>query len=335
MARASVTKALIVAPAWVGDMVMAHTLVQVLQHRHGTIEIHMAAPPATASLAKRMPGIQQVHEVDFAHGELGLGKRRAVGRSLIAQNYTAAYVLPNSWKSALLPFFANIPQRIGWSGEARFGLLNDRRKLDKEKYPLMIERFMALGSDTGDLPSSPYPTPQLNVDQENLASLLAQHQLTRDDVTILCPGAEFGAAKKWPHYAELAKRLIAQGGQVWLMGSPKDAEDCTQIEAAVPEVTSLAGKTTLLDAVDLISVAKRAVCNDSGLMHVACALGIPTIGIYGSTSPAFTPPLGPQAEVVQRTLDCRPCFQRECPLKHLDCLQKLPAADVIARIPHA
>lgn len=318
-------KTLIVAPAWVGDMVMAHTLVQRLVAWPDTGEIHMAAPPATAPLAQRMPGVSKTHVVEFAHGELGIGKRRRVGRQLRHENYQQAFVLPNSWKSALLPWFAGIKRRTGWHGEARYVLLNDRRRLERERYPLMIERFMALADPGGALPLQPYPLPQLEPDAENLSRLLHELGLRGEGVTVLCPGAEFGAAKKWPahHYADIAGRVMGSGRQVWLMGSPKDAEDCAEIAAAAPGVTDLSGRTTLLDAVDLISVAEQVVCNDSGLMHVACALGRPTVGIFGSTSPQFTPPLGEKAAVVQLELECRPCFKRTCPLGHLQCLEGL------------
>ena len=313
-------------------MVMAHTLVQLLRRQFD--ELHMAAPPATAALAERMAEVHTVHTHDFAHGELGLGRRRQTGLSLREEDYAACYVLPNSWKSALVPLFANIPKRVGWLGEARYGLLNDRRQLDKEAYPLMIERFMALADSDEQLPEKPYPRPKLQVDGDNLARLLADLELGDKPAVAICPGAEFGAAKKWPagHYAEVAKELMIRGHAVWLMGSPNDFDDCDRIAWAAPGVTNLAGKTKLLDAVDLISYCQQVICNDSGLMHVACALNVPTIGVFGSTSPGFTPPLGDKAQVVARELDCRPCFQRECPLGHLDCLRQLHPREVLAKL---
>ena len=331
------SKALIVAPAWVGDMVMAHSLIRVLADRHATLnrplELHVVAPKATAALGERMAEVSQVFTADFAHGELGWSTRRALGTKLRAQGYDVAYVLPNTWKSALVPWFARIPRRVGFHGEARFALLNDRRRLDEALYPLMIERFMALGDATGALPAEPYPLPRLTVDEVNRADALARLELAPGDVTALCPGAEFGAAKKWPHYAELARERLQSGQQVWLLGSPGDREDCDKIADAASGARNLAGETSLLDAIDLLSVADTVVCNDSGLMHIACALGRPTVGVFGSTSPGFTPPLGEHATVAEIELDCRPCFQRTCPLGHLDCLNKLTPADVIARIP--
>ncbi|NOX49800.1 MAG: lipopolysaccharide heptosyltransferase II [Gammaproteobacteria bacterium] len=335
---------LIVGPAWVGDMVMAHTLVQRLHKQDSSRELHMLAPPATAPVAQRMAEIGLVHTVDFAHGELALSKRRRVGQNLKSYGYERAYVLPNSWKSALVPFFAGIETRVGWHGEARYGLLNDRRKLDKHVYPLMIERFMALaecpgldqepGQTTAPTLRHPYPHPKLEADPNNAASLLQKLSLQQGATVAICPGAEFGAAKKWPpqHYAAVANELVARGKQVWLMGSPSDQQDCAAIVSQVPAAVNLAGKTSLLDALDLLSLTEQVLSNDSGLMHVACALGIPTLGIFGSTSAEFTPPLGEHAQVVEQQLDCRPCFQRTCPLGHLDCLQKLEPAQVIARL---
>jgi heptosyltransferase-2 len=313
---------------------MAHTLLQCLAARYADLELHVVAPPATAPLAQRMAEVRTVHEIDFPHGEFGFGKRRRAGKALADHHFDLAYVLPNSWKSALLPFFAGVPQRIGWRGEARYVLLNDRRQLDKERYPLMIERFMALADDAGHLPAKPYPLPSLRTDPDNLDRCLQQLSLNADTVTALCPGAEFGAAKKWPaeHYAAVARHLLDRGEQVWLLGSPNDAADCQRIAELAPGSVNLAGQTRLLDAIDLLSVCKQVICNDSGLMHVACALGRPTIGVFGSTSPGFTPPLGEHASVVALDLDCRPCFQRTCPLGHLHCLRQLQPQMVMERL---
>ena len=313
---------------------MAHTLVQCLAAQFEDLDLHVAAPPATAPLAERMAEVGTVYTMDFPHGEFGFFKRRRMGRQLAAERFDTAYVLSNTWKSALLPFFARIPRRVGWQGEARFILLNDRRRLDRQQYPLMIERFMALADDDGRLPDKPYPLPKLQVDAENLNRCLQDFELDADNVTALCPGAEFGAAKKWPaaHYAVVARTLLERGGQVWLMGSPNDVQDCEDIARQAPGCVNLAGRTRLIDALDLLSVCRQVVCNDSGLMHVACALERLTIGIFGSTSPAFTPPLGEHARVVQVELECRPCFQRTCPLQHLDCLRTLQPQMVLDRL---
>jgi heptosyltransferase-2 len=325
-------KLLICAPAWVGDMVMAHTLVTTLIDRYEGAEIHMLAPAATLPLASRMPGVAGGISFDVAHGELGLKKRRAMGLRLREQGFSQAYVLPNSLKSALVPFFARIPKRTGWQGEARYGLLNDRRRLDKERYPLMIERFMALGREPGDPLPRPYPDPILIADTDNRDRVLGDLGLSADQpIVVLCPGAEFGPAKRWPseHFAAVAAHARDNGYQIWLMGSPKDHADCAEICEIVPEAVNIAGQTSLIDAVDLMSLAYRVVCNDSGLMHVACALGCQVVALYGSTSPGFTPPLGQDPVILSENLDCSPCFERTCPLGHLNCLNQLAPQRVI------
>jgi heptosyltransferase-2 len=331
VAHPRLNKALVVGPAWVGDMVMSHALVRLLAELYD--EVYMAAPRASTPVAERMTEIRRVLPIDITHGQLAWGKRWQIGRMLKDFEFDAAFVLPNSWKSALLPAFANIPTRVGWHGEARYGLLN-RRLRNLDDYPLMIERFMALADPEGTLPNKPYPLPKLEVDLKNQRRCVGKLALQTENVVALCPGAEFGAAKKWPaeHYAELAQKLLGQGRTVWLLGSPGDFEDCAQIEALTPEVVNLAGRTSLLEAIDLIALCNQVVCNDSGLMHVACALGIPTIGIFGSTSPGFTPPLGDRAQVVELDMNCRPCFQRECPLKHRGCLNDLAPSQVLDRI---
>lgn len=324
-------KVLIVAPAWVGDMVMAHTLVQVL-HADADPTIAMLAPPATAPLAERMPGVAAVEVLDVSHGELGLGKRRAMGLKLRGRAFDAAYVLPNSFKSALVPYWARIPQRIGWQGEGRVGVLNVRRQLDRERYPLMIERFMALGRGSDVALEPPYPQPTLTADPANRDAVVKRLGLDLDlPVTVLCPGAEYGESKRWPerHFATVANHAASKGRSVWLVGSPNDKPVCASIAAQALAAINLAGRTSLLDAVDLLSLATQVVCNDSGLMHVACALNLPVVAVYGSTSPAFTPPLGDAATVLHEDLDCRPCFQRECPLGHLNCLNQLDPSRVI------
>ena len=209
-------RALIVAPAWVGDMVMAHTLVQTLKALDADAEIHMAAPPATAPLGERMPGVCQVHELATNHRDLGWGERRRLGVALRRFGFDAAYVLPNSWKSALMPCWARIPRRIGWLGEARFGLLNNWRRLDAVRYPQMIERFMALAYPAGQSLSPPYPEPELTVDTANRNVLVERLGLaTTAPVTVLCPGAEYGSAKRWPvaHFAALARQRLAAAMQ--------------------------------------------------------------------------------------------------------------------------
>jgi len=317
---------LVVGPSWVGDTVLMQPMLARLR-TSPNLRVDVLAPPWTAPLLRRMAEVGDVIENPFRHGELKVFARRRLGLDLKARNYEAAIVLPNSLKSALPPFFAAIPVRTGYRGELRLGVLNDVRVLDERRLPTLAERFAALAQPSGTPLARPLPRPHLRVDQANRSSLLQRLALATDrPVIAFCPGAEFGPAKRWPaeHYAALAHRLVARGNAVWLFGSPNDAEVGEAIaRAASAEVANLCGKTTLTDAVDLLSLASLVVSNDSGLMHVAAALDRPLVALYGSSSPGYTPPLTPDASVVTLGLDCSPCFKRECPLGHLRCLRDL------------
>lgn len=319
-------KVLIVGPAWVGDMVMTHAVVQKLLESGATV--HLLAPPATAPVAERMPGVEAVHLIDVYHGQISLGERWSVGRSLRWYGFSRAIVLPNSFKAALVPWLARIPVRTGWRGEWRYGLLNDIRRLEVSAYPLMIERFVALtGGRNGRL-----VRPRLEVDHSKLQGLRRKFGLGKiKSVIALCPGAAFGPAKRWPaeHFAVVAEKLVSEGAEVWLFGSGGDIPFCEPIATAVPEVKNLAGKTDLGEAIDLLSVADWVVANDSGLMHVAAALGRRVVALFGPTSPAFTPPMSDNAVTLQQPIECSPCFQRTCPLGHMKCLVDISPERVI------
>lgn len=327
---------LIVGPSWVGDMVMAQTLFVCLKQRHPDCQIDVLAPEWSRPILERMPEVRQALSFPVGHGVLDMATRRKVAQSLRGQ-YQQAILLPNSLKSALVPFFAGIPKRTGWRGEMRFGLLNDMRKLDKQRYPLMIERFMALAFEPGAELPKPYPNPSLRIDTATRDAALARFGLSLDrPVLALCPGAEFGESKRWPaeHFAKVAELKIRDGWQVWLFGSKNDHPVGEQIlERLIPglreEAVNLAGETSLAEAIDLLSCADAVVSNDSGLMHVSAALGRPLAAIYGSTSPAFTPPLSEQVEVVRLGLDCSPCFERTCRFGHNNCMRELKPRAVI------
>lgn len=321
---------LVVGPSWVGDMVMAQTLFICLKQQHPDCNIDVLAPDWSRPLLERMPEVRQALGFPLGHGVFDLSTRRSIGRQLKGQ-YDQAILLPNSLKSALTPFFAGIPKRTGWKGEMRYGLLNDLRTLDKQRYPLMIERFMALAYDKDAELPTPYPRPNLVVEDDSRDAALQAFGLgTEQPVLALCPGAEFGEAKRWPaaHYAVVADHMIRQGWQVWIFGSAKDRPGGDEIRnALIPglreEVTNLAGETSMAQAIDLMSCAGAAVSNDSGLMHVAAALAIPLVAVYGSTSPEFTPPLAEQVAIVRTGIDCSPCFERTCRFGHYDCLRLL------------
>ncbi|HEI8868687.1 ADP-heptose--LPS heptosyltransferase RfaF [Serratia sp. AKBS12] len=305
-------KILVIGPSWVGDMMMSQSLYRTLKAEYPSAEIDVMAPAWCRPLLARMPEVNQALSMPLGHGALAIGERRRLGRELRANGYDRAYVLPNSFKSALVPFFANVPQRTGWRGEMRYGLLNDIRVLDKTAFPLMVQRYVALAYDkqqirrAEDLPQ-PLLWPQLQVSDEEIAETASAFNLTDQRPTIgFCPGAEFGPAKRWPHYhyAQLAQKLIDQGYQIALFGSAKDHEAGEQIRAALVEeardyCVNLAGETQLEQAVILIASCRAVVSNDSGLMHVAAALNKPLIALYGPSSPDFTPPLSDKARVIR------------------------------------
>ena len=324
-------KALIVAPSWIGDTVMAQPLFVRLHERIPNLELHALAPRWVAPVLQRMPQIAGVIDSPFGHGQLSLKARWSLARDLAAMKFDRVYVLPNSLKSALIPFMAGIPERIGFTGESRIGLINTRHTLDKAALPEMAERFAQLAEPVGAPLPRPIPLPQLASTREQQAASFALLGVERPEkLVIFCPGAEYGPAKRWPtrHFATLARELAARGYTVWSLGSPKDAPVGDEIAAQGP-ARNLCGKTSLHQAIDLIAAADFVVCNDSGLMHVAAALGRPLTALYGSSSPGFTPPLSPLAKVISLKLECSPCFKRECPLGHLDCLEKLDPERVL------
>lgn len=332
-------KVLIIGPSWIGDMVMAQSLFRHMHDLNPNVVIDVLALDWTRELLERMPEVSQAIVMPIGHGELALSKRRQLGKSLKTKNYQQAIVLPNSFKSALIPFFAKIPLRTGWRGEARSWLLNDCRVLDKQQYPLMVERFAALGFPANTVLPKPLLNPALRVSTE-IKTVVDKFELdTKRAITIFCPGAEFGPSKKWPetHFAHLADSLIQEGKQIWLMGSKNDAQTATSIiDTIKPEhkkhIVSLAGLTSIGEAIDLMSLAHTVISNDSGLMHIAAALDKALIVIYGSTSPEFTPPLTDRVEILNLNLSCSPCFKRECPLQHHDCLNKLSPLAVLDAI---
>ncbi|MDD5242131.1 MAG: lipopolysaccharide heptosyltransferase II [Sulfuricella sp.] len=348
-------KILIIAPSWVGDAVMAQPLLRRLREQHPDATIDAFAPAWVAPVLERMPEIRRVITNPLAHGELCLKLRWHLGRALRRERYGHAIILPNSLKSALLPFFAGIPLRTGFKGEMRYGLINDLRNLDKKALPLMVERFAALAGRRHSPLRRPVEYPRLTADTEQVQTTLAKLGLAAKNPVAFCVGAEYGPAKRWPaaHFAELARRLADKGHEIWLLGSAKDFEIGKEIEriySTLPSFASsplegegwgeggnstlrnLCGKTDLAQAIDLLAAADFAVVNDSGLMHIVAALGKPTIALFGSSSPDFTPPLSDKARIVSLNLPCSPCFKRVCPLGHLDCLMKLTPQRVLEEI---
>ncbi len=327
-------RTLVVAPSWIGDAVLSHPLLVRLKERdpHGSIDV--LAPPWALPVYRRMPEVAAALALPFGHGDLKLGERRRFAKAL--PRYDSALVLPNSFKSALIPWHAGIAVRTGYRGEMRYGLLNDVRALDPEALPLVVERYAALAQPAGEALARPVPQPRLAIDAAARLATAGKYALDlAKPVAVFAPGAEYGPAKRWParHFADLARTLVSRGYQVWLLGSKRDADATTQIQRLSGEAcVDFAGRTSLDEAIDLMSFAASVVTNDSGLMHVAAALDRPTAAIFGSSSPAFTPPLSARARVITLKLECSPCFQRECPLGHTNCLVTLEPARVLEAI---
>ena len=317
-------RTLVVAPNWIGDALMAQPLLARLREKQPDAPIDVVAPPWVAPVARRMPEVDEVIEAPFRHGALQLGERWRLGRALKGRGYAHAIVLPNTWKAALTPFFARIPLRSGYVGEARYGLLN---LLYEKGGGGMREHYARLADAPGTTLPEQLPAPSLRVDPARIASAKERFGVLEPYVA-LCPGAEYGPAKRWPYFAELAGRL---GMPAVLLGSSGDAAAAEGVAGI-----NLVGKTTLDEAIDLIAGARVVVSNDSGLMHVAAALGRPLVALYGSSSPQKTPPQSPWGSVRPRVLwlhiECSPCYQRECPLGHFRCMRELPVDRVLQEI---
>lgn len=330
-------KYLIIGPSWVGDMVMAQSLFKTIKQQDNEAVMDVIGPAWSSPILARMPEVRHGLTLKTGHGEWGISTRRKLGRSLENEQYDEAIVLPRSWKSALVPFFARIPKRVGFHGEQRYVLLTERRKLDKNILNQTVKRFVSLGLKKPEAyPPAHIPQPQLTVDQDNQAKLYQTHLLDKERPAVaMMAGAEYGPAKQWPlaHFHELAELLIKQGYQVWVLGGPKDELDGnTIIKGLGQHAHNLCGKTALVDAIDLLAAAKVAVSNDSGLMHIAAAVGTQVHGIYGSTSELFTPPLSDNKVIHNLNLDCAPCFKRECPLGHTNCLHHITPMQVLKQI---
>lgn len=301
-------KTLIIGPSWVGDMLMSQSLYRHLKEQNPQRCIDVLAPDWCRPVLERMPEVNSAIAMPVGHGSLQWEVRKRIGSELHEHNYEQALVLPNSLKSALIPWFAKIPLRTGWRGEMRYGLLNDLRKLDKQAYPLMVQRYVALSQPKGT-PALPLETilpPSLRVDSQAQQEAIDEFKLSQTGAIAFCPGAEFGPAKRWPdyHYAQLARHLIADGHTIWLFGSQKDDPICQQIinqlsPAEQASCYNLAGRTSLPQAIDLIAACQVAISNDSGLMHIAAAVNTPLIALYGPTSPGFTPPLSERASIIR------------------------------------
>lgn len=315
-------------------MVMAQSLFMFLKGRDPDCPIDVIAPEWSLPIVARMPEIRQGIAGQTVHGELSLGTRWRIAKTLREPGYERAIMLPRSFKSALVPWLAGVPRRTGFRGEMRFGLVNDMRPFDPEVLDQTVKRFVALGLEPGESLPRTLPLPALTVSTENRARVLRNLDVkTTRPVIAMMPGAEYGPAKCWPHeyYTTLAARLDEAGFDVWVLGSAGDVPAGEAI-AAGSAARNLCGVTSLEDVIDLLAYCRQAVSNDSGLMHIAAAVGIHVHGIYGSSSANFTPPLAKSCDIHEISLDCRPCFERECPLGHLKCLKDQKPEVILAKI---
>lgn len=322
---------LIVGPSWVGDMIMAQSLFKQLKQSNPACEIDVVAPGWSLPVIERMPEVRQGYALDVGHGEFGLTKRRELARQLRGNGYARAIVLPRSFKSALIPWFAKIPLRTGFRGEMRYGLINDVRALDRRVLDQTVKKFVALGRSE-ESPAVEPLHPALSVSQDNQQAVMQKLGLQGSKpVVAMMPGAEYGPAKCWPleSFAEVSQSLDKMGYDVWVLGSASD-RPAGQFLAEKGAARNLCGQTSLADVIDLLAHCEHAISNDSGLMHIAAAVGSRVHAIYGSSSPDYTPPLSAHVNIHYQRLDCSPCFKRECPLGHLNCLRGISANAVLA-----
>jgi heptosyltransferase-2 len=282
-----------------------------------------------------MPEVRRALCLPIGHGELGWSVRRRLGHSLRGAGHTRAIVLPRSFKSALVPFHARVPVRTGYLGEQRWLLLNDVRRMDVTRLPQTAQGYVALGLAKDATLPPPVPEPRLTVDEGKRLRLVETFGLGGEGpVAALAPGAEFGPSKQWPlaYFSAIARQLVAEGWRVMVLGSAKDAEAGAAVVAAEPRAVDLCGRTRLEDTVDLLSLARVLVSNDSGLMHIGAAVGCHVVVMYGPTPPDKTPPLTTRRDVLFLGLPCSPCRQRTCPLVHHDCLRKIEPAIVLGAV---
>ena len=347
MCRDKLRKFLVISPAWLGDLIMAQGLLKTLKRQYPDSLIGLVAPVWSKSLVSRMPEVDHCLYVDFKRGQLQLNQRIQIGKQLAQKQYDQAFVLPNSFKSAIIPLAADIPIRTGWRGEMRYFLLNDIRLLNKKYYPLMLQRYVALAyPSAAQLPDRlMYPglissPEQAMVMAEQFKLIKHGQNLADNEILVIAPGAAYGPSKRWPasYFADVINHQVKNRQQeVWLLGNGQDPAITTAIVAQL-EISArshcydLAGKTSLDNLVDLISLADYVITNDSGLMHLTAALGRKQLALFGSTSPEHTPPLNEHAETLWLGLDCSPCFKRTCPLKHFNCMQQLKPEIVIREL---
>ena len=330
---------LVVPYMWIGDFVRCHSVIRLLKARYPDRPVDVLTTTLCAPLLDYMPGVRKGIVWDLPRKRLALAQHRALAARFAAEHYGSALVMPRTWKSALAPYLAGIPERTGFAGEVRFGLLNDIR-FGEKKLPRMIDRCGALTLPKGAPIPKDWPKPELNVPSAQAAEWRASRGLADDGRSVIAfaPGA-VGPSKRWPvaYFAELAKALTAEGFSIWVLGSPAEAPLAKEIvDAAGPHARDLTS-TDLRNAILAMKLANACVSNDSGLVHVSAAIGTPTIGIFGPTSPWHWAPLNPLAATIETTTEvpCRPCHKPVCRMEHHRCMRDIPAAQVLSAVHRA
>src|SRR5580698_5229152 len=323
---------LIVPYMWIGDFVRGHTVVRVLKQRWPNRPVDLLVTSQCAPLVDYMPGVRSRIVWDLPRSRLAVAKRWGLATQLRARNYGTALVLPRTWKSAIAPALANIPERVGFVGEARFGLIN-RWRWGEKALPRFIDKNAALALPDGAPLPPEWPVPQLRVGSEEVSRFRQAQGLGQGTAIALAPGS-VGSSKRWTYYPQAAKLLAERGLDVWVVGGPGEKAIAAEMVAAGgARVRDLTG-TDLRNGVLAMAAAQLAVSNDSGLMHVAAALGTPTMGIFGPTSPYHWAPINGLAATVQTktTVPCQPCHRPVCTMNDHACMRDIPASDVAEEV---
>ncbi|WJR76310.1 lipopolysaccharide heptosyltransferase II [Bradyrhizobium sp. NP1] len=321
---------LIIPYMWIGDFVRGHTVVRVLKERWPNRPVDLLTTSLCAPLVDYMPGVREGILFDLPRSRLALARQWRLAASLRARNYATALVLPRTWKSAIAPVLAGIPERIGFVGEFRFGMIN-RWRWGEKALPRFIDKNAALALPDGAALPPEWPVPQLEVAAEETRRWRQANGLGSGKAVALAPGS-VGAAKRWTYYPEAARLLASEGLDVWVVGGPGEKALAAEIVAAGgPRVRDLTG-TDLRNGILAMASASLAISNDSGLMHVAAAIGTPTMGIFGPTSPYHWAPLNGLAATIQTqtSVPCQPCHRPVCTMNDHRCMRDIPASDVVA-----
>ena len=333
---------LVIAPNWIGDAVMSQPLLAAIKNSHPNTAIDVLATPWVAPVYRACSEVADIIEADLRHGQLQWGMRRALAAQVKKRNYASCYVLPNSLKSALIPWLANIPVRVGYQGELRRFLLTETKANSPKTQRIpMVEHYASLCAPSSNL-NATIPVPHLTPGASALELARTRLQgasIQTDVLVVLCPGAEYGPSKRWPaaHFAGLAQSILKAkpNASVVLLGSPSDqaiGDAIVSGTASQDRIFNWCGATSLDEAIAIISLCSKVVSNDSGLMHIAAALQVPQVAVFGSSDPNHTPPNSAKATVISLHLPCSPCHQRECPLGHLNCLNQISPARVFAAL---